>query len=394
MATPTATATASPTATATATATATVTITPTPTPTPATEVTFDFEFDEEGWVYMSPTTFNQPVSSVANSQLRITTSDNTNSFGFWESPMFEIVSGDSPKRGANTVVIGGSTGPESLFQTTWTVSSTVKQSPLVPTVRVRSSSADFQQSDVMVATSTQDGLFSPTTTERTYTQHFSQPTGQSMFRLDFDVLNFDPLDAANATVGMDRVVVSSMGTVDLTGESEVLNFSFANQATNGFTQRLGAPLAAPAFEATTRGLLIRGTNGSRGVLQPTTFGFWGYETGVAFQGNRLNRVEFTMSTEATSAQASDVAAFRMRVNDSSLNFSAYVNIESMNTNSRIPVDGATETYYLYFVTPAEIAGNTWIFAFDYLHVPEMGNDPAIGVVMENLRVVTFDVPVN
>ncbi len=350
--------------------------------------------DEEGWSYDAPAIFTQPTGQHNSGRLEITTNDNSNSFGFWESPMFTIGS-DDVTRG---ILIGGSTGSSSLFRTTFNFDSNVVDQSMVPTIRGRSSSADFQQSDVYVVTSAGNGAFSPSAAGTDYVQYFSQPAGQDQFRLDFDVLNFDTTDSAVSTTGLGRVVVEALTSLTLTDEIIVTSpaLDFSGMATNGFTSRDAAPaITAPLFAATNDGLEIRGRDaallgGSVDNIDPDIFGFWGAETTIPFNADRLYRVAFTVTTDAVDAE--DVPAYRLRANDSSLQFSAYVNIESQNQGSRIPTAGNSETYFLWIQSPAGIAGNSWIFSFDYLYSQVTGNDPTIRVTLQSLEVRSYEVP--
>ncbi len=389
VATPTPTDTATPTATVES-PTPTVTITPTVTPAP-TRIIFEFDNDEEGWQYFSPAMFSNPVGSYTADRLDVQTSDNTNSFGYWESPMFQI-GGTAPPR---TILIGGGVGAGSLYRSTFTVSTDLADQTTVPSVRVRSSSADFQQSDALISNSESTAGFSPnSSSDYTYVQYFSQPAGQNQFRLDFDVLNVNPLDAASARLSLERATVDALDATTLTGEAAVATLDFSGANTNGFTQRDAEPfLAAPEFGTTADGITITGTStprGPEGGFIPTIFGYWGAETTNTFAADRLYLLTWRVSSDGT--DVAEVPAFRLRANDGSLQLGALVNIESQGSLARIPVDGNAIEYQMWLQTPAEIAGSTWIFSFDYLYVDNTDNDPAVTVTLENLDIVSYDVP--
>ena len=351
------------------------------------EVSFGFEESAEGWSFGSVDSLSTPDSSVEDGSVNLIATNNANCFGFWESPDFTVVD-EATDVAAGGRAIRGLTGTDSLYRTTFVVRTGVADASQVPTLRVRSSSFDFQQSDVIVATSVGDGSYSPTAGGATYVQYFTQPEGQNQFRLNFDLLNFDPTDAAAGNLELESVVVEGLDRSTLVNEQAVASFAFADNA-NGFTYR-SAGLADPTATATGRGLELVGS----AAEASTTFGYWGIETDVPFVAGRLYQIAFTVSTPATVANRDAVPTFRLRYNDSSLKASGYINIESVNPSVRVPVDNTPTTYFLYIATPPQVVGNTWIFSFDFLHVPGAGdsNDPTIPVTLENLEVKSFDVP--
>jgi hypothetical protein len=391
-ATPTATASpsASPTQSPSPTESPSPTVSPSPTATPVITVDFPFNDDSQGWQFFNPAIFSPVAGTYSNSgtSLDTTVSENTNSFAYWESPEFVIGVPEASERGA--VPIDGLIGPGSLYSSTFTVKSSLADTTLVPTVRLRSSAFNFEQSDVVILTSAGNGNLSPTIGGRDYAQFFSQPTGVGSFRLDFDVLNFDPLDAANATLSLDRVVVNSLGVPQIDGEL-VGSLDFVANGALGFTARDATPLLArPAVFDSSNGLLIRAFAPTRVELPPSTvFGFWGAETSVPVVSDRLYGITFKVNSDATAIQRAHVPTFRMRVNDSSLKYSAYVNIDSRDQATRVPVDGVAETYTLWAVMPAEIDGGTLIFSFDYLLVPDSDDDGNIALILEEITVNSF-----
>src|SRR5690606_27698559 len=116
---------------------------------------------------------------------------NTNAFGFWESPIF-VVGPFGSSTLSNVVYLSGVASENALYRTTFNVRSDLEDETLVPTVRLRSSSFDFQKTDEITLSSRGNGALSPTTDARNYVQIFDQPESLNMFRLDFDVLNFEP----------------------------------------------------------------------------------------------------------------------------------------------------------------------------------------------------------
>jgi len=388
----------SPSATETPSPTPTVTPVTTASPTPAASVAFDFNTTASGWDFRELSDFGGGTTTggydADRGALIITTNDNTNTFAFLESGMFEILGSThgQPAKANTAYSIVAKDGANALFRSTFTVGSSLASSAIVPTVRMRSSSDDFQQSDVLVATSTGTGSYSATAA-RNYVQYFSQPVGQSQFRLDFDVLNFDPTDAAAATLYLDGVTVEALSS-PLTA-ALVANFDFASSGTLGFTPRDATPLLAkPAEFGTSGGLTIRGIAPGTTTNVGAIFGNYGLDTMVPFTAGKLYRLLWTVTSDATEANRGRVPTFRLRVNDSSLMFSALTNIDSRNTAVRVPTAGNDITYTQILQAPAEIDGATWIFSFDYLFVKTPvdvsvdpnADDPTVQLTLKSIRV--------
>lgn len=357
----------------TTTATPTPTVSPSPSPLPpAGAQSFSFAFTNDGWTFANPAPF-AVVGGTYNGvdgSLEMTTSDNTNSFAFWESPI--------------TSLVNGTTGPTSLYRTTFTVRGDQADLTRVPAIRMRSSSLSFEQSDALLISSTELGNVSPPMGGRNYYQFFSQPAGVSQFRLDLDVLNFDPSDAANARISLDNVVVEALALPNEAFGQTVGSFDFVANGSLGFTQRNAFPiLTSPQEFSQTNGLLIRGTlipNTANGNI----FGYWGAETAINVLGNTFYSLTFRARSTATAATKAQVPTFRFRINDSSLKTSAILNIDSRDGISRVPVDGVQEAYTMYFMAPPEIANNSLIISFDYLYAHNTGDDANIAVMLDSI----------
>jgi hypothetical protein len=386
-----------PTVTPSPSPTGTETVTPSPTPVePPTLVDFPFDADAEGWQFFNPSLFATVTGAYSQPEqaLGSTVTENTDSFAFWESPQFVI--GKPPVLDTRGVIfIDGLIGPQSLYRSTFSVKSDLASGATAPTLRVRSSSFNFEQSDVLVVTSTGDGSLSPSTAGHVYTQYFSQPTGVDSFRLDFDVLNFDPADAANASLFLTQVTVEALGVPQVQG-TVVTEYDFVANGASGFTARNASPvLVTPSSYGSANGLSIRGLEApvTRGVApSQTIFGYWGAETDVPIEGGKLHGITFRVRSDATAAQRATVPTFRLRVNESSLKLSAYLNIDSRDDATRVPVDGETESYTLWLLVPQELDGQKFIFSFDYLWSPESDDDNTITLTMEGITVTSFTAP--
>jgi hypothetical protein len=326
----------------------------------------DFAATPEGWTFAVPTPpFSATMEgshSVASGALVSTTHENSNSFGFWESPLIPL----SPV----------TPGEELLYQATFTVASDLADRSLAPTMRLRLSSDDFQRSDILTVTSTGTGEFSPGTTPRDYTALTYGSLEQ--LRLDFDMINVDTSDAANASFALQgaRLDLLNVGGLGQEGTSTVLDLTTDASAWTTAYDGTGAIAAPVEFLASEDGLLIRGESPAVAqeapVYTPVLFGFW--NTAIAAPGDieSLYRVRWTVGSDATSRTA--VPTFRLRVNDASLQFGSLVVIDSPSNAARVPIAGQDEIYDQWFLLPSTVAGNDWLLSFDYLYADTSPND--------------------
>jgi hypothetical protein len=357
-----------------------------------TEVDFPFEATEEGWTFANPAGFATVMGDYddANQSLDVMVMENTDSFAYYLSPTFTI---NSPRRGSSTV-INGLLGSGSLYRATFTVKSSVDSAALSPTIRLRSNSGNLEQSDVTVITSQGEGSLSPdSATAKSYRHYFSQPASSSSFTLAFDVLNFDPSDAAAATLFVQDVTVEALAA-PAAGGTEVTSLDFVANGASGFTFQNALPtIAEPAVNAIDDGLHIAGIAPARVVIpQGTLFGYWTGESTATLTGGQLYAATFLVASNATAENKGSIPTFRLRVNDSSMKFSAYVNIDARDTSSRVPVTGAPESYTLWFEAPAAIDANTLHFSFDYLYVGGSGEDAYTRLVLQSITMSSYPAP--
>lgn len=354
---------------------------------------FDFTRDEQNdpdlaWVFQMIPAFDDTVTSgydMDQGRVITTTRTNQGAFGTWQSPIFRI-GGDPADVPEGMRYIAGTVGDQSLYRTQWFV----QGDPMVPTdqlptVRVRSSSFDNQQTDELQITSQGDAAYSPTVEGTLYTQFFSQPDTENRFRLNYDVLNFLDSNAAVASIYLDYVTVEYLGVDALIAPTTAsLTQDFRGGETNGWTARSAAPaLVAPQlFANTDQGLAIRGrdsvTTGT--VYEDVIFGFWGNESDARFTTNTLYRVTWTVASDGTDVM--EVPTFRLRVNSFNNQFGAYKQVNSWRDQAMVPLNGTPQTYSTWLQAPTAIAGNRWIFSFDYLYVPyplrpDLSNDDGL-----------------
>jgi hypothetical protein len=348
------------------------------------EFVFEFPENAQGWVFQTVTpTFIAPAgawnigTTLLPGRLDVTPSDNTNTFGLWASPDLGLT---------NAATLEG------LYQADFVLSrdSATAQSN-VPTVRIRTSSVEFSQSDVFVITANQNGSFSPTPGGKAYTHIFSLPPGTTVFRAFYDLLNFDPTDSPTCRVSLERISLAPVDAARVKNPETVRQYLLAS-STSGWTTATAPPYRAPAFSTDTRGLKV-GSGFSSPGNPPTTVGFWTRDTGLALTAGKLYKVACTVSSRSEGSgdvRKDQVPTFRVRVNDSSFKLSSYVNIDSVNEDSRVPTFLQNQTYNVWFVAPTEVTGNSLLFSFDYLFTPESNNDPRISLILESVIISTYD----
>jgi len=166
--------------------------------TPTVLKTWSFDADAEGWQHGSALVFTEPVSDACGDALWLIAQDNTNTFGFWSGPPEEV-----------------QVEADRLYRVQFDVSSDLTDRDVVPCLRLRVHSEDFQSGIVKVISSVTGAEMSPTLEGRTYDLYFYPP--QSLVGTDadsiivaFDILNFDPSDAATGALMLNSVLVESL----------------------------------------------------------------------------------------------------------------------------------------------------------------------------------------
>ncbi|MCB2154662.1 hypothetical protein KQI84_07220 [bacterium] len=336
---------------------------------------FGFDTDDEGWMFDSQAPFT-PAGHAYNGgagQLDLTTVNNTDTFGFWYSPI---------------IPLDEAVPSNNVFRATFALNTTTSPQSIVPKFRVRSATVDFQQSDVLDMTSNLNGALAPTNLNREFYHYFTLPSGQDSFRLAFDILGFDPNDAAVSTIGLDFVEIEQLTSGNLgTRRSELLLDFSGNPNSWNFG---GYPtLLTPQFSVNDRGLVIVSGLSAGETPAAFYFGAWHHLTDVQLEGNRLYRAAFTVEADVAEADKADLPGFRLRLNDDSFESSAYVNVESIDSTSRLPYAGNPVTYHVYFLAPPELDGNYLYAAFDYMLNPASNNDPTIPIVLNSLDIVSY-----
>lgn len=350
---------------------------------------FTFSASNEGWVAEGGPGFTNPGFDVVPGYIALTDTNSINTLGWAKSPEF-IASGLGV---AGLTAINGTNGRDSLYRMTARVSTNATNGADVPVFRLRQSTSRFEQSDVMVVSSVGPASLPPSLGNRkTYRHFFSLPPTESRFTLYLDLLGFGSEGAAGTQVQLDEVIIEAFpsGTGSLAGNRlEKLSF-FSTGRNNWNPVNSSGPGMGSirTSSSNTTGLVV----GPADNAAVTSFGFWSSPSIATFEQSRLYRAAFQVATNVSGASKTSIPTFRARVNDSSYQFAAYVDVNSTRPEANFPSLGTPVTYYLYFETPQAIIGNGMMFAFDYLYVPG-GKDPSATLYLQSFRLDSYSAPI-
>jgi len=158
-----------------------------------------FENGAAGWTFGSaPAAFDAPEAAAMNGALTLHAPHQGNVFGYWSSPPDDV---QGPWSGA-------------LLRATFHVAGNQADLSKVTQLRVRLNSADGQASVVKVVPSQDDGANSPSPAGTNYRIYFEVPpalVGQNLIA-SFDLMGFDPQDADDNMLSLDRVTIEQIPT--------------------------------------------------------------------------------------------------------------------------------------------------------------------------------------
>jgi len=351
--------------------------TPTPTPPPGFPIVYEFTDSTEGWTTAgAPAVFDPPSFTYESDVLLITTVNNTGCFGFWSSDVDAI-----PVY-----------APDFLYRISWEIFSDQTDPERAPTIRMRATSQNFQQTDALVVTSVTGGEFSPTVSPRTYNMYFVPPqsamgAGEEAddLILNFDVYSFDSSDAFEAAVALDTVVVDALPLPDERFKKLVKKWDFDNDPENwvfGGSQNY-------------TGIDAHWEDGMIALVPRNNYDCFGYTTSpvseFVIEAGRLYRADFLIKTDV--ANQEEVPGIRLRMNSQQFWAECDKKIESRNGGDMSPtVDGTL--YSLFFYPPQEAIGT--IMPGIYINLDIMNFDstdaPTGTIFLDSVEAVSFPVP--
>jgi hypothetical protein len=329
---------------------------------------YDFTTDQQEWTsHTAPLAFGEPNFAVVPGFLQIISTDNTNTFGYWQSPP-NAVPADS----------------DYLYRARFTVSTDLTDKALIPQIRLRANSLNLQQYDVLSIESAGDGGASPDPAGTDYDLYFVPPANDTSAMLAFDLLNFNPFDAAVAQLALDTVVVERFALDSLSTPTLVQDYTFELSA-DGWTTG-GAPIvfSPPQY------IHALGAVELRALTNTNTFGYWVNDPAdITIEAGKLYRGTFDVRTDVTNPAL--VPEIRLRFNTGNLQAWQAFGISSAGDGANSP--GLTNTTYdrVYFLPPPNCAGEDLIVSFDILNF-NPADVPAGSLILDRALIETLSPP--
>lgn len=331
--------------------------------------------DAEGWKSSEPSAaFTLPIFSAAGGSLGITSTTNTNCFGFWQSPADSLTA-----------------LAKSLYRARFSVRGTPDEQSRMPSLRLRLTAEGFQQTDYLLIQSAGDGMLSPGHEPQQYELYCSpwapdeDQDGISAHLLAcFDLLNFDPDDASSATleltdVKVDRIPLTLLGTA-----TPVKQYTFETTSegwtAGGAPQVFDLPEPGLAEEC----LTLTAPNNTN------TFGFWTSPVGDFTLDSPSSLYRFTFVLRSDALTSTTVPQCRLRLNDSAGQWAVVQDISSTGDGSSAPWL-SNRSYAIYYFTPPGPVPQTPCLAIDLLNF-DPTDDPAATLFLDTVTIEKVNLP--
>lgn len=330
--------------------------------------------------------FTAPGNSASGGALNLTASNTVDTFGWWISP--EIVA-SANEVGGGVASIAGTAGPGTIFRLTADVGSTAAAELDTPSFRLRQQNTDFERASELVVSTVGAGTIAPSASSaKIYRQYFSLPPANSRFRSFFEILGFDPADAAGTTISLRDYDLIALPARDFY-QTRLESLQFFRGNDRSWTTRSIAAFPAVPGRVTAEGIEIGP------VPDPRVFSFGSWSSPVvvaSMDQGRVYRATFRLRSNLPAEQRDRVPTFRLRMNSGDFQLAVVEVIESRTTTSTVPAGGVAEDYQLFWEVPAPLAGQPAYLSLDYLYFPGEGNDPTTRLTLESLRVDSMIAP--
>jgi hypothetical protein len=304
---------------------------------------YDFDAGAGGWSFSGAVApFSPPNSGAFSSGLWLGTINNTDCFGYWRSPDWAIWDTSNQLYLARFYLI-------CLDQT----------QPLVPILRLRANASNLQQSDWLEITSNDQGESSPDATGRGYYLFFGPAVNTGYTSLAFDVLNFSPADAPQATVGLDSVEIYACDTSCVSIASVAKHYPFDTGAEGWAFSGTVQPFSEPNTGAYFGALHLASRDHN-------TFGYWYSPMGdVPLSATpTLYRATFRLHSDQT--DVSLVPELRLRLFSSNFQTAVVKSCPSTGNGSNSPSQAGRD-YPLYYWSPTSVPTGDLQCTFDLLN---------------------------
>jgi hypothetical protein len=342
--------------------------TPGPSPTPSFILVRDYTFDAntENW-HQAGAGFTLPIFYYTGGQLSMVSQNSYFTFGYWASPDDEVP-----------------IYADSLYYLRWEVSTDVTDRSVVPEIRLRTNTWTLQQAVELDVKSVGSGDYSPTPLGNVY-HMFLEPANNGYYlALSFDLLNFDPTDAADGTVNLDRVTVYRMSKYDITSATPLKIYNFNSSTYEGWTFYSPPAFTAPISGHSGSGLMLLANNNNF-----NTFGYFTSDgADITLTTPTLYRATFTVTTDQTDQRT--VPGLRLRLNAGNFQSSVAQTVSSTDDGAYSPTPMG-KTYTVYYLPPTSALGEPLLASFDMFHFSADDN-PTGSLILESAIVETLDVP--
>jgi hypothetical protein len=242
----------------------------------------------------------------------------------------------------------------------------------------------MQQSDHMTIESSYEGGASPTTSGKTYDLYFVPPTDAPHCTLALDLLNFNPEDAAVATLSLDSALVERFALDSLSTPTLVRAYDFTLSEERWTTGSAAMAFSSPEFSHDAGALVLRS------ITNTNTFGFWKSRfADITIARNLIYRGTFEVRTDVTNRSA--VPQMWLKFDTSNLQASRTLAIESSGDGGNSPA--MTNTIYdrLYFFPPQSCVGGRLIVSFGLLNFSP-DDSPTASLILESATIESLTPP--
>lgn len=341
---------------------------------PTAPIKYPFDFNTEDWVFSGKIPGLNPITGKwENGGLKMELTTNQNTFGFWQSAsdMLPILD-------------------DSVIRAKLLISSNLTDSSIVPQIRSRIFSQDFQKTDFVVTSSVSNAFFSPTTTPKTYVNYFQPPAstinnpdeGLDDVMLAFDVLNLDVTDSNNCSITLLEATIDRIPAATFASGTVLHEYTF-NSSNEGWGYLRFNP--SMEFSWTNQALQVTSKDTS-------SFGFWqNIPTEYNFVTGKVFRALYKVKSNVT--DQTKVPLFRLRLGTNDNQIASVASVYSEAGGSESP----TTTYrnypvYLYLPpdTPAQTLQGV-LTAFDMLNINSLDQANSTFYI-DNVKIEYFNEP--
>lgn len=363
---------------------------------------FDFLNGAQGWTFDHSAGFHAPIprSEFGGSGRLELLSGDSNTFGFWQSPIIRLDDDAYPVSSRATLRFVDTPAAGTVFAARVALRSD-SVPDRVPQYRLRAGDNESCQSDVIAVESrtAEDpkaaGLLDASNTT-TRTLFFLPAPGTHRLEFAFDLLNVNSDDDPEGNLILDVFDLLTLDPAALESPRMEREYTFIAEdeawASVGSVGEFNSPKfgfgeGRPEFNA----------NG-----QTNVFGFWQPTKGnPILESGRIYLATFTVESTTPASERSRVPQFRLRLNEgnSQTGTSVFQAVESHGDALRSPVAGAPQAYTVFYEPPDAAAGLPLVPSFDLLNFTPEGypdnpasDDPNASLILRGLKVESIPLP--